>query len=119
MKTATSISQILQDIADFPLHLSQLKKSKPIDYDRAESVLKYISQKCDFEARWGNSHCVAMRLQYQKDYVPTSSLDLPASNLRGIAKVVYDYCQEHGLKPYIEAWASSDMNSGFDLMVKW
>lgn len=111
-----SVVETLKKIEGFPLFLHNLKKKAKTPAD-VEDVVVHIPRKCENEAREGRSHCAVMSLCLGRDYMPNNAIDLPPSQLFGLGKKVYDWCEEAGLRPSIDYWANSKMNSGFNIVV--
>lgn len=100
--------------------LAEQQHQREMDELFAQRVIGQILRKCTAEAGEGRNHAIVMSLKYDRDYHTTFTTTLISEQLRGPAKIVYDYCVTNNLRPTLEYWHDGvGMHSGYNLVVHW
>lgn len=101
-----------------------LEELKRIDQEhKAQMVIAQIQPRAEYESRHGRNHAIIMSVDY-KDY------DRPPKNreyskcdpswLKGVCKLVYQYCIGSHLRPTLDYWHDGvGVKSGFNIVIHW
>lgn len=98
-------------------------KKKLAEEAKARKIVNQIPERANYESKQGRSHAIVMSFK-EGDYTrPPNETDFRKCGalwLKGVAKLVHEYCENAGLKPTIEAWWTDDgWDSGYNIVIHW
>lgn len=107
--------------------LAAEQKKREADEIKAQRVIEDIPDRAEKEATAGRSFAIVYSLNDYSDYDRDGNLGWGSAQnktlhqrLKGVGKLVWDYCEEAGLKPAIEDWHDGvGMNSGYNIIIRW
>lgn len=98
------------------------QKKKLAEEAKAKKIINQIPERANYESQQGRNYAVVMSFKedYERPYNENNYNLCKPSWLKGVAKIVYDYCSEAGFNPTIESWWTGDgMDSGYNIVIHW
>jgi hypothetical protein len=113
----------LKHAAAVQKEIAKQKREEAAINAKAEYVTSQIPHRAEVEAEAGRSHAIVYSIpfgEWMKLPGTGPHADPDPAQLQGVAKKVYGWCVEAGMKPSIEFWHDGQgMASGHNIVIHW
>ena len=103
--------------------IAKEERQRRAEEAKAEAIIAQIPDRAERESEQGRNHAIVMSVKYEDYTRPHGATDWRVCQgdwLKGVAKLVFEFCVEANLKPTLEDWHDGvGMNSGHNIVIHW